>query len=54
MAEIKLQSQVSGEVPQRGPIFTEAAWGFGRVRVQYDMKKSVTGKIKKQGHEKKC
>ena len=52
MAEIKLQSQVPGAVPQRGPIFTEAAWGFWQVRVQYDLKKTVTGNIEKRGREK--
>lgn len=52
MVEIKLQSQVPGAVPQRGSIFTEAAWGFWQVRVQYDLKKTVTGNIEKRDLEK--
>lgn len=53
MVEIKLQSQVPGAVPQRGPIFTEAAWGCWQVRVQYDLRKTVTGNIEKRDFENK-
>lgn len=53
MAEIKLHSQVPGAVAQREPVFNAAARGFWEVRVQYDLKKTVTGNTEKQRREKK-
>lgn len=53
MSEIKLQLQVPGAVPQREPVFNEAARGFLEVRVQYDPKKTVTGNTEKQRCEKR-